>query len=111
MEGYTEGALPLGRPLGRTAYNQFNRWAKKGPWEDFFLSYEEKLTWSGLFADGSYICIHQHASGARIGEERAIGNSREDLRQSLIWPPMRIETRFIFEITGVRSTTHKLQTS
>ena len=27
-------------------------------------------------ADGSYIRVHQHASGARIGEERAIGRSR-----------------------------------
>lgn len=29
-----------------------------------------------VFVDGSYVRAHQHASGARIGEERAIGRSR-----------------------------------
>ena len=29
-----------------------------------------------IFADGSYVRAHQHASGARLGEERAIGKSR-----------------------------------
>lgn len=27
----------------KTAYNRFNRWAAKGLWADFFLSYEAKL--------------------------------------------------------------------
>lgn len=31
----------------KTAYNRFNRWAAKGLWEDFFLSYEAKLIKSG----------------------------------------------------------------
>lgn len=30
----------------------------------------------GVFADGSYIPAHQHASGARRGEETGVGNSR-----------------------------------
>ena len=29
-----------------------------------------------VFADGSYVRAHQHASGARLGQERAIGKSR-----------------------------------
>ena len=29
-----------------------------------------------MFADGSYVRAHQHASGARLGHERAIGRSR-----------------------------------
>ena len=29
-----------------------------------------------VFTDGSYICCHQHASGARLGEDRAIEQSR-----------------------------------
>jgi transposase len=32
----------------KTAYNRFNRWAAKGLWEDFFLSYEERLIKSGF---------------------------------------------------------------
>ncbi|MBL0319530.1 MAG: IS5 family transposase [Alphaproteobacteria bacterium] len=60
----------------KTAYNRFNRWAAKGLWENFFLSYEEKLIREWVFADGSYVRAHQHASGARRGEERAIGMSR-----------------------------------
>jgi transposase len=31
----------------KTAYNRFNRWAVKGLWEKFFLSYEAKLIRSG----------------------------------------------------------------
>lgn len=31
----------------KTAYNRFNRWAAKGLWAEFFLSYEAKLIRSG----------------------------------------------------------------
>lgn len=59
----------------KTAYNRFNRWAAKGLWADFFeLRGEIDSEW--VFADGSYVRAHQHASGARRGEERAIGKSR-----------------------------------
>ena len=31
----------------KTAYNRFNRWAAKGLWAEFFLSYEAKLIRNG----------------------------------------------------------------
>ena len=40
----------------------------------FELRGEVDTEW--VFADGSYVRAHQHASGARHGEERAIGKSR-----------------------------------
>jgi transposase len=59
----------------QTAFNRFNRWAEKGLWADFFyLRGEMDSEW--VFVDGSYVRAHQHASGARLGAERAIGRSR-----------------------------------
>lgn len=39
--------LPIAFCPWKTAYNRFNRWAKKGLWEKFFLSYEAKLIRNG----------------------------------------------------------------
>ena len=41
-----------------------------------FFSLRGEIDPEWAFADGSYVRAHQHASGARIGEERAIGKSR-----------------------------------
>ncbi|WP_228153552.1 IS5 family transposase [Acinetobacter sp. ACNIH4] len=60
----------------QTAYNRFNRWASKGLWNKFFLDLRGVLDQEWVFIDGSYIRVHQHASGARHGFERAIGQSR-----------------------------------
>ncbi|WP_314296125.1 IS5 family transposase [Acinetobacter schindleri] len=60
----------------QTAYNRFNRWASKGLWNKFFLDLRGVLDQEWVFIDGSYIRVHQHASGARYGFERAIGQSR-----------------------------------
>lgn len=32
----------------KTAFNKFNRWAKSGLWDNFFLTYEAKLIRNGL---------------------------------------------------------------
>lgn len=44
--------------------------------EEFFFSLRKKVNTQRLFIDASYIRCHQHASGARRGEDRAIGPSR-----------------------------------
>jgi len=41
-----------------------------------FFELRGKIDAEWIFADGSYVRAHQHASGARRGEERAIGKSR-----------------------------------
>ncbi|MGE0526881.1 MAG: IS5 family transposase [Bdellovibrionales bacterium] len=60
----------------QTAFDRFNRWAKKGLWTNFFSGIRGEIDTEWVFADGSYVRAHQHASGARAGEERAIGRSR-----------------------------------
>ncbi len=42
----------------------------------FFFCLRGEIDSEWAFADGSYVRAHQHASGARLGEERAIGRSR-----------------------------------
>lgn len=44
--------------------------------EGFFFELRGEIDPQWAFTDGSYIRAHQHASGARLGEERAIGKSR-----------------------------------
>ena len=41
-----------------------------------FFSLRGDVDTEWVFIDGSYIRAHQHASGARLGEDRAIGTSR-----------------------------------
>ncbi len=41
-----------------------------------FFSLRKEVNTEWVFIDGSYIRWHQHASGARLGEDRAIGRIR-----------------------------------
>ena len=43
---------------------------------EFFFDLRTQTDKEWVFIDGSYVRCHQHASGARRGEERAIGLSR-----------------------------------
>jgi transposase len=43
---------------------------------NFFFELRGEIDSEWVFADGSYVRAHQHASGARKGAERAIGRSR-----------------------------------
>ena len=40
-----------------------------------FFSLRKEIDTEWIFTDGSYVRCHQHASGARYGEDRAIGRS------------------------------------
>ncbi len=42
----------------------------------FFFGLRKEVDTEWVFTDGSYIRCHQHASGSRRGEDRAIGQSR-----------------------------------
>ncbi len=53
-----------------------------------------------MFIDGSYVRAHQHASGARIGEERAIGVSRGGPTTKLHIAADSHGNPIDFEITG-----------
>ncbi len=53
----------------------FNRWTQKGLWNNFFTVQEEINTeWVSI--NETYIPTYQHASGAKNGEERAIGREK-----------------------------------
>jgi len=83
----------------KTAYNRFNRWQQKVYGILFFkLRGEVDKEW--VFADGSYVRAHQYASGARSGEERAIGRSRGGLTKKIHICADAHGNLINFEITG-----------
>lgn len=57
-------------------YNLFNNWSRRGIWEEVFKSIRGELDNEWNFIDGSIVKAHQHSSGARKGEDVAIGQSR-----------------------------------
>ena len=93
----------------KTAYNRFNRWASKGLWEGFFLSYEATLIRSGY----SPMEVTSALTSMRVelGMEKSepLDSPEEELLQRFILPPMRMEIRSILKSLGVKSTIPKLQ--
>jgi transposase len=66
----------------------------------FFFSLRGEIDSEWVFTDGSYIRAHQHASGARRGEERAIGRSRGGLTTKIHMVADAHGNPIDFEITG-----------
>jgi transposase len=66
----------------------------------FFFKLRGEIDTEWVFADGSYIRAHQHASGARLGEERAIGRSRGGPTTKLHIAADAHGNPIDFEITG-----------
>lgn len=93
----------------KTAYNRFNRWAAKGLWADFFLSYEAKLIRSGY--SPTEVTSALTSMRVELGMEKSgrLENPVEALPPSFILPPMRMEIRSILKSLGVKSTTPKLR--
>jgi hypothetical protein len=91
----------------KTAYNRFNRWAKKGLWSEFFLSYEARLIQSGY--SPTEVTSALISMRAELGVEKTeLSESPEgDPPQSFTLPPMRMEIRSILKSLGVKSTTPK----
>lgn len=92
-----------------TAFNRFNRWAEKGLWDEFFLSYEKKLIRSGYRStEVTYGLISMLVE---LGVESIVRLEGHlvDPQQKYTWPPMRMETRTILKSLGVKSTIVKLR--
>jgi transposase len=66
----------------------------------FFFELRGEIDSEWIFADGSYIRAHQHASGARSGHERAIGRSCGGLSTKLHICADAHGNPVDFEITG-----------
>lgn len=66
----------------------------------FFFELRGEIDEEWVFIDGSYVKAHQHASGARIGEERAIGVSRGGSTSKIHIAADSHGNPIDFEITG-----------
>lgn len=66
----------------------------------FFFELRGEIDTEWVFTDGSYVRAHQHASGARIGEERAIGKSRGGATTKIHIAADAHGNPIDFEITG-----------
>lgn len=59
-----------------TVFSRFNRWSKNGVWDALFQAVQLVPDSEWNFIDSTIVKVHQHGSGARRGENRAIGASR-----------------------------------
>lgn len=66
----------------------------------FFFKLRGEVDKEWIFTDGSYVRAHQHASGARRGEARAIGKSRGGLTTKIHICADAHGNPIDFEITG-----------
>lgn len=91
----------------KTAYNRFNRWAAKGLWDKFFLSYEAKLIRSGFSPmEVTYALTSMRVELGMESAER-LEDLEEELLPSFICSPMRMEIRSILKSLGVKFTMRK----
>ncbi len=67
---------------------------------EFFFELRGETDTEWVFADGSYVRAHQHASGARRGEERAIGKSCGGATTKIHMVADAYGHPYDFEITG-----------
>jgi transposase len=65
-----------------------------------FFELRGEIDTEWVFTDGSYVRAHQHASGARLGEERAIGQSRGGATTKIHMAADAHGNPIDFEITG-----------
>jgi transposase len=66
----------------------------------FFFALRGEIDTEWVFADGSYVRAHQHASGARRGEKRAIGKSHGGATTKIHIAADAHGNPIDFEITG-----------
>lgn len=94
----------------KTAYNRFNRWAEKGLWEEFFLSYEAKLIRSGY--SPTEVTSALISMRVELGMEKSapLEDPEEDRPARFTLPPMRMEIRSILKSLGVKFTMPKQRT-
>lgn len=95
----------------QTAFNRFNRWAKKGLWADFFLLYEAKLIRNGCSPTEATSELISMQAELGLGMSEPLDDLAEDLPLRFTSPPMRMEIRSILKSLGVKFTTLKRRPS
>lgn len=88
----------------QTAFGRFNRWAKKGLWEDFFSAYEAKLIRNGLSPTEAMSALISMQAELGLGKSEPLDGLAEGLQPKSTWPVMRMEIRSILKSLGVKST-------
>ena len=91
----------------QTAFNRFNRWAEKGLWTDFFLTYEAKLIRNGYSPTEVTSALTSMQAELGLGKKEPLDDLAEDLPLKFTWPVMRMEIRSILKSLGVKSMTPK----
>jgi transposase len=80
----------------KNTHRRFCRWRDKGIWEyllEILVKCKENCEW--LMIDATYVKVHQHASGARGGNQE-ISLSNGGKTPKYIWPWMRMVCRSEF---------------
>jgi hypothetical protein len=91
----------------QTAFDRFNRWAKKGLWTNFFSAYEAKLIRSGYSPTEATSALTSMQVELGLGKSEPLDNLAEDLQPRSTWSVMRMETRSILKSLGVELMTLK----
>jgi hypothetical protein len=91
----------------KTAFNKFNRWAKNGLWEKFFLTYEAKLIRNGYSPTEATSALISMRAELEEEPNEPLDDLVGDLRPRSTWPVMRMETRSILKSLEVKFTTLK----
>jgi hypothetical protein len=103
--------VPLEFCPWKTAYNRFNRWAAKGLWDAFFLSYEAKLIRNGYSQTEAILGLISMQVELGVVKKEQLEGHVGDLLQRYTFVPMRMEIRSILKSLGVKYTIPKLHTN
>ena len=76
----------------KNTHRRFCRWRDKGIWEKILEMVTEEADTEWIMIDSTYCKCHQHASGARGGNQ-SIGLTKGGETQRYMWPWMRLVCR------------------
>jgi transposase len=62
----------------KTVYNRFDRWAKRGVWEQVFKALAIEVDETGSLLDATIVRAHQDAAGGRGGSDAIIWAALEE---------------------------------
>ena len=81
--------LPSSYGDWKNTHRRFCRWRDSGKWERLLESVMHAPDFEWLMIDASHIKVHQHAAGARGGNQD-MGRTKGGSIQRYIWPWMRM---------------------
>ena len=77
--------LPAHLGNWNSTFQRFRRWAKKGVFDGLFNDLSAEPDFEYAMIDGTIVCVHQKASGAKGGtQNQAIGRSKGGLTTKIV---------------------------